>query len=82
MLKTSRANGHPPTAEGAEEERNMGSHVVEDIEAAARRVASEDASGAALRSILIGAVLVGGLTFLARVLLRRQGKGEKRNRRR
>ena len=70
MINDSRSNGQsagdqPPAAAPAQ------LHVVEDIDAASRRVATEDASGAALRSILIGAVLVGGLSFLARVLLRR-----------
>jgi len=80
MIKDTRLNGHsggdePPVEAPAQ------LHVVEDIDAASRRVATEDASGAALRSILIGAVLVGGLTFLARVLFRRsagRAKGARR----
>ena len=78
MLKVTPATGQPPSDDNPAEPR-AGSHVVEDIAAASRRVETEDASGAALRSILIGAVLVGGLTWLARVTLQRMAKGRERN---
>jgi hypothetical protein len=78
MLKDSRANGHSPSAD-TPADTQPGPHVVEDIEAAAESVPTADAASAALRSILIGAVLVGGLTWLARVVLQRQVKGRKRN---
>ena len=76
MQKDTRLNSHAPGGD-TPADSPPGSHVIEDIEAAAERVQSADASGAALRSILIGAVLVGGLTWLARVVLKRQGKGRK-----
>ena len=71
MIKTTRVNGHAPNG-ATPADSQPGPHVVEDIEAAAERVPTADAASAALRSILIGAVLVGGLTWLARVVLKRR----------
>jgi len=78
MLKGTRGNGHPPSGDTPADSLPS-PHVVEDIAAAALSVPTADAFGAALRSILIGAVLVGGLTWLGRVVLQRQAKGRKRN---
>ena len=78
MLKPTRVDGHPPSSDTLADSQ-PGPHVVEDIDAAARSIPTADASGAALRSILIGAVLVGGLTWLARVVLQRQAKARKGN---
>jgi hypothetical protein len=71
MIKTTRVNGHSPSGDSPADSQPS-PHVVEDIEAAAERVPTADAASAALRSILIGAVLVGGLTWLARVVLKRR----------
>lgn len=46
--------------------------VVEKIEAVEKRVPIEDATGAALRSVLIGGVLIGALAWLARTYLARR----------
>ena len=72
MQKSTRRNGQPLATQD-------NPHVVEEIEAVSRRVPTADVAGAALRSMLIGAVLVGGITWLARVMLHRQARGRGSN---
>ncbi len=48
--------------------------VEEQIGDVSRRIPIRDVTGAALRSMLIGAVVVGGLTWLARLLISRWRK--------
>jgi hypothetical protein len=52
-------------------------HVIEGLDDISRRAPTADVTGAALRSIFVGALLVGGLAWVARVLFgsRRTRKG-------
>ncbi|MEP7200026.1 MAG: hypothetical protein ABI874_09430 [Chloroflexota bacterium] len=46
--------------------------VVEEIDDVSRRIPIADVTGAALRSMLIGAIVVGGLTWLVRLFVSRK----------
>jgi hypothetical protein len=78
MQESTRGNGQPADS-GDPSDSQSDPHMVEDINAVARRVPTADVASAALRSMLIGAVLVGGLTWLARVVLHRRRKARGRN---